>query len=169
MIQNQDGDTIESVIRCSLWNVRSLNNKLGGIMEHILDRDADIVFLTETWLQSDTNNITAEIKTYGYKLLHDRRKDRAKETGGGVGIMAKTGLAAKQQPVRHYESFEHTVVNIPLANKKKLILISIYRVLFVTEKVFLNELAELFDEFVVSNEHFIIAGDVNIHVETTGS
>ena len=131
-----------------------------------MDRESDIVFLTETWLQSDTNSITAEIKTYGYKLLHDRRKDRAKERGGGVGIMIKTGLAAKQQPARHYESFEYTVVNLSLANKKKLILISIYRVLFVAEKVFLNDIAELFDEFVVSNEHIIIAGDVNIHVET---
>ena len=135
-------------------------------MEYVLDRESDIVFLTETWLQSDANSITAEIKTYGYKLLHDRRKDRGKERGGGVGIMIKAGLAAKQQPARHFESFEHTIVNLSLTNKKRLILISIYRVLFVAEKVFLNDIAELFDEFVVSNEHFIIAGDVNIHVET---
>ena len=168
MKENQDGEVEESVFRCSLWNVRSLNNKLAEIMEYLVDREADVVFLTETWLQSDKNNITAEIKTYGYKLLHDRRKDRAKETGGGVGIMVKAGLGAKQQPARHYESFEHTVVNIQVANKKKVILISIYRVLFVSEKVFLNDLAELFDEFVISNEHFVIAGDVNIHVETSG-
>ena len=80
--------------------------------------------------------------------------------------MIKAGLAAKQQPARHFESFEHTIVNLSLTNKKRLILISIYRVLFVAEKVFLNDIAELFDEFVVSNEHFIISGDVNIHVET---
>ena len=160
------GSDVESALKCSLWNVRSLNNKLSGIMEHLMDHGSDVIFLTETWLQSDSNSITAEIKTYGYKLLHDRRKDRAKERGGGVGIMVKAGLVAKQQPTKHYESFEHTVVNISLTNKKKLILICIYRVLFVTEKVFLNDIAELFDEFVVSNEHFIIAGDVNIHVDT---
>jgi exonuclease III len=163
--QNRVGE-VESTLRCSLWNVRSINNKLAELMEHLVDRESDIVFLTETWLQCDTNSITAEIKTYGYKLLHDRRKDRAKETGGGVGVMIKIGLAAKQQPAKHYESFEHTVVYLSLPNKKKIILISIYRVLFVAEKVFLSDLAELFDEFVVSNEHFIIAGDVNIHVET---
>ena len=135
-------------------------------MEHIVDRKSDIVFLTETWLQSDKNSITAEIKTYGYKLLHDRRKDRKKETGGGVGILIKAGLMAKQQPARHFESFEYTVVNLAVANKKKLLLISIYRVLFVTETVFFTDLAELLDEIVVSNEPFVIAGDVNIHVET---
>ena len=55
-------------------------------MEHIMDRKSDIVFLTETWLQSDNNSITPEIKTYGYRLLHDRRKEREKDRGGGVGI-----------------------------------------------------------------------------------
>ena len=60
-------------------------------MEHIVDRKSDIVFLTETWFQSDRNFITAEIKTNGYKTLHDRRKDKAKETGRGVDIMMKAG------------------------------------------------------------------------------
>ena len=75
------------LLRCAVWNIGSLNNKLPGIMEHILDRKSDIVFLTETWLPSDKNSITAEVKTYGYKLLHNRRKDRLKEIGGGVGIL----------------------------------------------------------------------------------
>ena len=131
--QNGAGD-VESVMKCSLWNVRSLNNKLSKIMEYVLDRESDIVFLTETWLQSDANSITAEIKTYGYKLLHDRRKDRAKERGGGVGIMIKAGLAAKQQPARHFESFEHTIVNLSLTNKKRLILISIWTCFLILPK-----------------------------------
>ena len=31
------------------WNVQSLNNKYAQVMEHVLDYQADIVFLTETW------------------------------------------------------------------------------------------------------------------------
>ena len=56
-------------------------------MEHILDRNSDVVFFTETWLKDDKNAITAEIKTYGYKLLHNRRKEREKDGGRGVGIL----------------------------------------------------------------------------------
>ena len=52
-------------------------------MEHIQDRQSDVVFLNETWLQSEKNSITAEIKTYGYELLHNIRKDREKDGGGG--------------------------------------------------------------------------------------
>ena len=64
-------------------------------MEHILDSNCDIVFLTETWLQTDKNAITAELKTYGYELLHNRRKDRAKVGGEGVGVLLRKGLLAK--------------------------------------------------------------------------
>ena len=81
--------------------------------------------------------------------------------------MINAGLSSKRQPVRHFESFEHTIVSLSLMNKKKVILVAVYRVLFVSETMFLTELAELFDEVVVSNEHFVIAGDINIHVETS--
>ena len=99
----------------------SINNKLPDIMEHILDCNSDIVFLTETWLQTDENAITAEMKTYGYELLHNRRKDRKKEIGGGVGVLIKNNMSSKQLKVKHYSSFEHTVVQIRLCNKKNII------------------------------------------------
>ena len=89
-------------------------------MEHILDCNSDIVFLTETWLQTDKNPITAEIKTYGYTLLHDRRKDRRKDRGGGVVVLVKNNVSAKQLKVKAYWSFEYTIVQIQLRNKKLL-------------------------------------------------
>ena len=46
----------------SLWNVTSMVHKTEKIMEHIMDRDSDIVFLTETWLTSDFNHVTALVK-----------------------------------------------------------------------------------------------------------
>ena len=135
-------------------------------MEHIVDRGSDIVFITETWLQSDKNSVTAEAKTYGYKLLHDERKNREKDIGGGVGILTKSTISAKQLPVKHFSSFEQTIVKIPLANKKSMYLICIYRLQYMTTSLFMEEISELFDEYVVPNDDFIIAGDFNIHMET---
>ena len=34
-------------------------------MEHLTDQNPDVIFLTETWLTSEKNNITAEIREYG--------------------------------------------------------------------------------------------------------
>ena len=158
-----------NTLQSSLWNVCSLNNKLPDLMEHILDRGSDVVFLTETWLQDDENAITAEIKTYGYRLLHDRRKDREKARGGGVGILVRSTLIAKQLSVKHFHSFEHTIVKMPLAKKKILYLISVYRLQYVAVSTFMEEFSELLDLYTVPYEHFVIAGDFNIHFESESS
>ena len=155
------------LLRCAVWNIGSLNNKLPGIMEHILDRKSDIVFLTETWLPSDKNSITAEVKTYGYKLLHNRRKDRLKEIGGGVGILIKDGLISKKLPVRQFISFEHSMVKLSLSRGGYLFLISIYRLQYESITTFMTEFTELLNLHVICNKYnFVIAGDINIHVET---
>ena len=64
-------------------------NKTPQIMEHLIDRDPDIVFLQETWLKSSRSNVTAQVKEYDYVLLHNIRKKREKNLGGGVGILLK--------------------------------------------------------------------------------
>ena len=50
---------------CNLvvWNVQSINNKVSEVMEHIIDCNADFAFISETWLTSQSNNITATVKT----------------------------------------------------------------------------------------------------------
>ena len=135
-------------------------------MEHIQDRQSDVVFLNETWLQSEKNSITAEIKTYGYELLHNIRKDREKDGGGGVGIMVRSSIITKQLSAKHYTSFEHTIVKVPLAKKEILYLISLYRLQSVSTVTFMDEFSELLDIYMIPNDLCVIAGDINIHFET---
>ena len=156
-------------LNCALWNVTSMVHKTDTIMEHILDRDADIVFLTETWLTSDCNHVTAMVKTYGYELLHSRRKNRQKETGGGVGVLVKQTIKRKQLKTKMFSSFEHTVVKIFLKNNKSTILVCIYRLLFESSVVFFEELTMMLEQMVTLHDCVIIAGDVNIHTETDES
>ena len=138
-------------------------------MEHLLDSDPDIVFVTETWLTSEKNNITANVQSYGYKLLHKPRKDRQKERGGGVGILVKSTIPRKPVPSKEFHSFECNVVKIPLMNKKSMLLISVYRLQYVPVSDFIKEFSELLEQYAVLNEDFVIAGDINIHVETEDS
>ena len=139
-------------------------NKTDGIMEHLLDRDPSIVFISETWLKSDTNNVISLVMDYGYKLLHNRRKNREKGLGGGVGVLLKQSLDYKHMKYKQYSSFELTVAKIFLVNKKSLTLVSIYRLLFVSTTVFLCEIVQLFEILVSSNENIILA-DVNEHMD----
>ena len=135
-------------------------------MEKLTDSNPDVVFLTETWLTSEKNNITAEVKDHGYKLWHKIRKNREKERGGGVGALIKCTITCKQEISQDFHSFEHSVVKFPLVDKRSMMLITVYRLQFVPIAEFFDEFEELLAKYTVMNEDFIIAGDVNVHTET---
>ena len=136
------------------------------MLEHVTDYDADVVFLTETWMEADKNDITAMVKGRGYRMLHNRRKGREKEDGGGVGILVKSRISCKQLSCKKYKSFEHTMVSIKLSCNTKIVFISLYRLQFVPPSVFLEEFSEFIEVLSVAKEDWVISGDINFHLET---
>ena len=58
-------------------------------MEHIKDCNCDFALLSETWLMSTKNDVTAEVKTHGYLIHHNIRdvNNTGKKSGGGVAIL----------------------------------------------------------------------------------
>ena len=143
-------------------------NKTIKIMEHLSDRGSSIVFISETWLRDDVSDVNALVKSFGYVLVHNRRKNRTKSTGGGVGILLRLNMKYKHIHVKSYSLFEITVVKLFCVNHRTLMLVSIYRVLFVPVKVFMDEIIELFEQLAISQDDVILAGDVNIHMEEDG-
>ena len=95
------------------WNVQSIMNKCTEVMEHIADYNADVAFISETWMPNNENDSNATIKSYGYKFLHDRRRNREKSIGGGTGIVLKT-LVSKHIKMKQFSSFEHTIVKVKI-------------------------------------------------------
>ena len=152
--------------KCVSWNVQSIRNKCGEVLEHVSDHDADIVFLSETWMEAEKNDITAAVKASGYTLIHNRRRGREKEKGGGVGVMVKSTMSYKHTNGKAFSSFEHTMVTVKLTNNTKLILITIYRLQFISAQTFINEFTEFLEMLSVMPENFVLSGDVNFHLET---
>ena len=134
-------------------------------MEHLLDRDPSLVFIQETWLKSNRISVTSLIKDYGYTLLHNIRKNRKKVIGGGVGVLVKWGMKYKTIKNKEFSSFEHIIIRIPVTVRTSLLVISIYRVLFVSVTVFLEEIVTLFETLVTLKDNLILAGDINIHMD----
>ena len=93
---NSGPPSLKTNVSCIAWNVQSIRNKCAEVLEHVVDKDADVVFLSETWMEAEKNDITAMVKEKGYKLLHNRRMNREKEDGGGVGVMVKRTMISKQ-------------------------------------------------------------------------
>ena len=156
-------------IKCVSWNVQSVRNKCAEVMEHVSDVDASIAFLTETWMEADKSDVTAVIKSYGYKLLHNRRRDREKETGGGVGVLVKSTMTYKHLKCKFFSSFEVTMVRVKLTNSTKLVLVTIYRLQFIASGTFVKEFTELLEIISTMPEEVIISGDINFHLETDNS
>ena len=133
-------------------------------MEHLIHYNADVLYLSETWLKSKSNSVTAKFLEYGYKLFHNIRRNRAKERGGGVGILVKECIEVKPIKVKQYQTFEHSITKLHV-QKGWLSMISIYRLEYEPITLFFEEFTEMLEILAAANEKFIIAGDINIHCD----
>ena len=156
-------DSRKLVLNCLSWNVQSIRNKCSEVMEHVGGHVADVVFLSETWMRSNNDDITAMVKPYGYRPLHNRRKNRDKTIGGGVGVMIKDSLNCKHLTRKPFSSFEHTMVSVQLNDKSNLI--TIYRLQYIAKSIFLVEFTELLEIICSNKEIFVLCGDINFHLD----
>ena len=131
-------------------------------MEYLVDYNPDITFVTETWLQSEFNEVTAKVKTYGYRLIH---RPRLHKRGGGVGIIMRSQFAPVNLSYRQFSSFEHILQSLKLSNGVKLVLVSFYRLQEVSPTVFLEEFSCLLEHIILMSDSIIISGDSNIHCD----
>ena len=152
-------------LNVAVWNLHSIVNKASEVMEHIVDCSADIVFVTETWLTSQCNDVTANIYTYNYHLHHVIRKDGIKKCGGGVGILClkKNHLRGIKSPV--FQSFEHCIFSLAKSKHDKIILVSVYRLQHMPFSLFLQEFPLLLEMLCSMNCLLLIGGDMNIHFD----
>ena len=160
-------------MRFSVWNARSVNKKVYGIMEHIMDNESDIVFFTETWLKSDKCKATSDFKDFGYSLLHAIRTGSVKSRGGGVGVLVKTNITSRIVPAKEYTSFEYIILKIKLnissGPNQYLYLLCVYRLQEVSAKMFFDEFSDFLSTNITSIKQFIIAGDFNFHMDCDDS
>ena len=77
-----------------------------------------------------------------------------------------TALSVTQISSKSFTLFEHVIIKLPCGHRKSRLLISIYILLYVPVTVFHDEFSELLKMYTVLNYDFIIAGNINIHVET---
>ena len=67
--------------------------------------------------------------------------------------------------MRKYSSFELTVVQLCRSKGKPVLLVSLYRLLFIPVTVFLEEVVDLFEYLAACPEAILLCGDVNIHMD----
>ena len=73
----------------ALINSRSVRNTAELIRDYIVDRDLDIVCITETWLSTSDTAVINALTPEGYNFRHLPRTDLR---GGGVGMLYKSSF-----------------------------------------------------------------------------
>ena len=144
-------------------NVRGLRTNLGELSHNfVLRQKADIVAVSETWLNSNVEPTYGKIPGY----THWVRKDRTGRTGGGVAACFKSDLQTQELSPNLPHLMEALFFRVVLRNNSGLLLCVLYRPPRQGRTVF-EYLAEELDNLLLlySCKNILIVGDLNFHVE----
>ena len=152
--------SLSSRILC--WNVRSALNelKLANILLYMIDNNISIACITETWFDSKSSTFTKKIKNAGYEFIQGYREGKK---GGGVAVFYKKSVKVKKGNASSnlYDSFEYSYISTVI-QKKKIIIIAVYRNQEVNCSTFCSELTNLIDKVSDSCESLMLVGDFNV-------
>ena len=144
-----------------LWNAQSINNKISILIQILEDNSIDICCLSETWLQSQKNTVTANLREAGYRIYHF---NRTKKIGGGVAVLSKYEYKPKLEKSFNYTSFECIIQTLKTSSiSANLTIIVVYR-LDVSFPLFLDEFNAFVEYVKLKFKYFVMCGDFNIHV-----
>ena len=155
---------IQSGTTVCLWNAHSIRNKSAELCDYITDHDVDIMFLTETWLNSEDDVVIGECTPPGYTFLNVPRLSQNR--GGGIGVLFKTHLKLRLKQADPLNStFEHAHVTNSSSSVNFII---VYRpppscVNNLKLSTFLHEFDSFIDVISLLPGKLILLGDFNVH------
>ena len=150
---------------CSL-NVRSVNNKSLCIHDYLVENDLDALFICETLLGSDLDDISiSQLLPQRYKILHQPRMVRK---GGGIAIVFRECLQlVKSDCSDPSTNLEYITCSQASINKHKYTMCSVYRSPSSSDAQFIEDWNALLLTPVISDDEIIICGDVNLHLDNS--
>ena len=161
-ISNQDN------LLVSLANCQSIKNKTDLLLDTICENKIALMFLTETWVRSNIDEIHMKKATpNGYSFLHRSRS--SEQRGGGVGVIFHDDLKCMEitSDLKSYQSFELLAIQ----TNQNGILTSYYLIYrpppsasnMISKSQFIPDFSDLLEHVAVKPGNICILGDFNIH------
>ena len=120
------------------------------------DNGIDLCFLTESWLKTQNNDITAQLKDAGYLITHINRSSKK---GGGVAIISRQNHVSKYEKLLKFNTFECIIQSFKIQNSPvNVTIVLIYRPAYHSENIseFLDEFYNLAEYVQLNFNSFII-------------
>ena len=152
-------------LKAGLFNIRSMRNKLGFVIELLHEFDLDVLCLTETWLfPSDIDIIRAALPR-SFSISHIPRMSGA-GVGGGVAVIHSNVLDAKHEISNsQFSSFEFMEIRFACHGEAIHIYV-IYRPGHPgMDRVFMEEFGSFFDSLLEVSGKILICGDFDYWVD----
>ena len=161
--QTPSCNNVPTLVKCLMLNTQSIRNKTTELLELVEEQEIDIVFVTETWLAADKRDdaFVAELTQPGFVFENFPRGTSS--SGGGIGVLLKSGIRSKAVCSKPYKTFEWIEVN--LSNRVKVILV--YRPPpsaknKLTSSGFLRDFSDLLEMYATETVPLVITGDINV-------
>ena len=150
-----------------LLNSQSLKNKCLLISDLLIEKSISLLFLTETWIQNDHDEIFfKQSSPTGYSFHHKPRPNGAR--GGGVGVIYNEciKLLNMSTQFKAFRSFEYQVLSASIHGESVWFFI-IYRpppskTNNIQKSQFVPEFTELLETALLKAENVCFLGDFNI-------
>ena len=167
---NRHSTPTGSTLTFGCFNIRSLTNKLDDLLEVRRTKTIDVMFLVETWHDSDSV-VLRRLRVDGYQVVDRARPRTTVDTlatnHGGVAAVAVPGIRLTLLDLGPKPTtFELLPVRV-VSGSASCVVVVIYRTGPVTSSFFV-ELANIMDRIATTADPLYVVGDVNIHLERTG-
>ena len=142
-------------------NACSVRNRIDQIKHTVNEENIDILALTETSFNSNSSYKVSDLLPVGYSILCE---DRIDERGGGVVVLCSSSLnpkTSKYHIILHLNAALFQLLSAP----SSLRVVVIYRPPQTSVAEFIEQFNSLLDETCLGGSLFILAGDINIHMD----
>ena len=148
-------------------NIRSITNKIDGLLDVRRDFSLQLLLLVETWHDEECA-LFNRLRSDGFRVV-DRprprqRQDTLRTNHGGVAIISSPGVRLFALQLQFEPTtFEFICARVTSGSLSNVIAL-IYRTGPVTS-CFFSELTDLLERISVYSEAIYLVGDINIHME----
>lgn len=159
--------TNQSNLVLATQNTQSVRNKTILMNDIVVEKNIDLIVITESWLKENEDNIINEIVPNGYSFVNQRRLNG--QSGGGIIIIHKTGLKVKKidsgYDFKHFEYIETMVTHSNVTYR----VIGLYRPQPTVKNGnsfvgFMGEFETFLIDKTTESGKLILLGDLNFHL-----